>query len=220
MKKVIVVLGFVFCFVGIVQSVLAQNSAIDKIEEYSSICIDARESYIQKNSVQLIDCAHKIKNLKEDIRLLDDRIFVSLQPEKEINIKGHLVFLDTCLINKANGIIDDEITEFNLHELYRETGIGNKAARINLVNKVIPASSTMRYKVGFVNFVKILVVPEVKKNLDIVVKNEANEIITTGTTNNAQYMASIEFNADLPAYYTIEITNNEMTDICCAITTN
>lgn len=190
----------------------AQGFISAYLEEYYTACVDARNCIKDKRCDELLLCADRIS--KMPITDLSESDFISLQPEQEIGLDGHVVFNDAGLIIVAEAIINGNSTNYNLHSTYR----GND---IYLAHRVIPANSTMRYQLTCLDNVEMLVFLETMGRLDVTILDENGNCAEDLVTCSGYGWNILSFHAgDMPAAFVIEATNKEDIDICCAFAIN
>ena len=195
------------------QQIFAQEFISQDMKNYFSTCIEARQLILEKKCDDLLLCAKKMMDL--DITELDDSDFVSMQPDKEIGLDGHVVFTDPGLIVVAEAIINGNSTKYNLHNLNRGNGV-------LLTHRVIPANSTMKYKINdLVDDIDLLIFQEKIGNFTISLIDMQGNRIINDTELTEKGWGLLKFSIlNSPSTVTVVITNKEEEDICCAFAIN
>ena len=203
-----------YCFFMLLfpQQVLAQEFISTDMKDYFATCMEARTLIMEKKCDDLLLCAKKMINL--DITEIADSVFVSMQPDKEIGLDGHVVFTDAGLIVVAKAIINGNSTKYNLHNINRGKGIF-------LTHRVIPANSTMKYRItNLVDDIDLLLFQEKIGNFIVSLLDEHGNRIIEDTLFAETGWGLLKFCIDTPSPVTVIITNNENADICCAFAIN
>lgn len=194
------------------QQLLAQEFISQKMKDYFTVCLEARRLIMEKKCDDLLLCAKKMIDL--DITELDDSDFVSMQPDKEIGLDGHIVFTDSGLIAVAEAIINGNGAKYNLHNL-------NRGNEVVLTHRVIPANSTMKYRItNLVDDIELLLFQEKKGDFIVSLIDEHGNRIIEDTLLAETGWGLLKFCIDTPSPVTVIITNNENVDICCAFAIN
>lgn len=194
------------------QQVLAQEFISTVMKDYFATCMKARTLIMEKKCDDLLLCAKKMIDL--NITELGDSDFVSMQPDKEKGLDGHVVFTDAGLIVVAEAIINGNSTKYNLHNINRGNGIF-------LTHRVIPANSTMKYRItNLVEDIDLLLFQEKIGNFRVSLIDDHGNRIIEDTSLAETGWGLLKFCIDIPSSVTAIISNNENVDICCAFAIN
>ena len=177
------------------------------METYCTLCVKARNNIQEEKCDELLTCALEMSKLN-----ISELELVSLQPNEERSLDGHVVFTDSGLIVVAEAIINKNSIRYNLHNT-------NRGNEVLLAHRVIPADTTMVYQMTCVELVDLLVFPEQKGSFDVSAKNGQGKQISQGGTDTGWCLLHFDV-GDMPDTVTISITNKEKYDICCAIAVN
>jgi len=182
------------------------------MQKYLSICKSSRAAIEDNNIDALLKGISKIKEI--EIIEYTDSDMISLQPSKELPLDGYVIFNEAGLKDMAEKIIKDNQPDMIFHNLNRGGGIFH-------ASRVIPANSTMRYKINCVDFTEILLVSEERVIINASLTLQDNEPLPCQEFKSAEGYTILSIDAGSePVPIIISISNSNKKNICCSIAVN
>lgn len=214
MKKVSIKL---FLFVILSVFPLASMKA-QKLESYKQICIDIRKAFKTENRSDLISCLNRLDDsCNINIKEYPEDKFVTIQPEIEDPLKGHIQFSSKYLLEVIKlGFGKRDSIPVDLH-------IGNRpgCTDVLITHRVVPANGEGLYKFKGNRKMEIVVVSEDETPIEI--RIECMDGMVEYESRGSTILGCQEYKWNMGEEYSeilLTIKNPSPYPVCCVIATN